>query len=129
MFYVYPHTVQTSEIITAPKRIDMELSAGVIHQVDILFEDGCNYDCGVQIWRGGQQLWPSNRGSYFVGNASVVSFREYEELTKAKNDLYALLWGDGIITDVQIAIQIGVLPKTVLQPMSFEELLLAAQME
>lgn len=128
MFYAYTHTILTTNTAAAPKRIDMELAAGVIHQVDILFEDGCNHKAAVQVWRGGHQLWPANRGAYLTGNATVVSFREFEELTKGKNDLYALVWGDGVIENVQTIIQIGILPKAILQPMSFEELLAAAQM-
>lgn len=126
MFYAYSHTMTTGDVIGTPKRIEMQLAAGIIHQVDILFEDGCNHKAGVQIWRGGQQIWPSNRGAAITGNATIVSFREFEELTKGKNDLYALVWGDGVITGVQVIIQLGILPKSILQPMSFEELLAAA---
>lgn len=126
MFYSYKHTLTTGDIVTVPKRIEMPLANGVIHQVDILFQSGCLYSVGVQIWRGGHQVWPSNRGNAIFGDASVVSFREFEELKSGDNDLYALIWGDGIITGTVIIIQIGVLPKAILQPMSFDELIKAA---
>lgn len=127
MFYAFNYTLTTGDIVTAPHRIDMKLSAGIVHQVDILFEDGCNHKAGVQIFRGNHQIWPSNRGAALTGNATIVSFREFEELKPGLNELYALVWGDGTITDVQVIIQLGVLPKAILQPMSFEELLAAAQ--
>lgn len=126
MFYAFTHTVQDTEIITAPARVEMPLTAGVIHQVDILFETGCVNEAKVQIFQGGHQLWPSNRGEALAGNATIVSFREFHELKPGANDLHALVWGDGTIDDVQVIIQIGVLPKAILQPMSFSELIKAA---
>jgi len=71
-------------------------------------------------------LWPSNRGKSLRGNATVVSFREFLELVTGATDLYALIWGDGVITGVEVIIQIGLLPKKIIQPMSFEELVTAA---
>ena len=126
MFYVFTHIITVGDIITVPKRIDMELTEGVIHQVDLLFQDGCNHKAGVQVWRGDFQLWPSNRGAYAIGNATVISFREFYELRSGAKDLYALVWGDGVITGVQVIVQIGMLPKELLQPLSFEALLAAA---
>lgn len=126
MFFAFAHTISTSELITAPARVDMPLAAGVIHQVDVLFQAGCVFELGVQIRQGDHQLWPSNREAAIYGEASVVSFREFFELRAGANDLYALVWGDGTIDAVQVIVQIGILPKAILQPMSFDELLKAA---
>lgn len=126
MFYAFAHSITTGNVITDPKKLDLQLSAGVIHQVDVLFQTGCSFKAGVQILQGDHQLWPSNRDGAIYGDAAVVSFREFYELRAGANDLYALIWGDGSITAVQVIIQIGVLPKAILQPMSFDELLKAA---
>lgn len=125
MFYVYPHAVVTADTEASPHEETMQLAAGVIHQVDILFQDGCNQLAHVQIFKGGHQLWPTNRGSTIKGNATVVSFREFLELEPGASILSALIWGDG--NDLaNIIIQIGILPKRILQPLSFDELLSAA---
>ena len=126
MFYAFSHTITTADIITAKKRLDLKLTAGVIHQVDILFQDGCDHEANVQIFQGDHQLWPSNRGSTMKGNATVISFREFLELKSGVNELTAFIWGDGTITAVDVIIQIGLLSKKVLQPLSFDELLAAA---
>jgi len=126
MFYAFTHTITTADVITAKKRMDLKLTAGVIHQVDILFQDGCDHEANVQIFQGDHQLWPSNRGSTMKGNATVISFREFLELTPGSTALTAFIWGDGTITAVDVIIQIGLLPKKVLQPLSFDELLAAA---
>lgn len=126
MFYVFDHSVTTADVITAKKRLDLDLTAGVIHQVDVLFQDGCDHLAHVQIFHGGLQLWPSNRGKALRGNATVISFREFVELAAGHTDLHALIWGDGVIDGVEVVIQIGLLAKKIIQPMSFEELVTAA---
>lgn len=126
MFYAFSHTVLVGDIVTAKKRLDLELTTGVIHQVDVLFQDGCDHLVNVQINQANLQLWPSNRGSVLKGNATVISFREFFELGPGRSDLTAYIWGDGVVTGVDVIIQIGLLPKRVLQPLSFEELLKAA---
>ena len=126
MFYSFKHTVLATEIVTAKAEVEIKLSAGVIHQVDILFQDGCNHEANVQVLQADHQLWPANRGSSLVGNATVISFREFFELFPGGTELRAFIWGDGTIADVDVIINIGLLPKRVLQPLSFEELLKAA---
>ena len=61
-----------------------------------------------------------------TGNATVISFREFYEIKLGATDLVMLAWGDGVIDDVEVILQIGLLPKRVLQPLSFKELLAAA---
>ena len=126
MFYVFALPVETSYTKDDKKRVDMDLTAGVIHQVDVLFQDACNHQVRVQIFHGSLQLWPSNRGKALRGNATVVSFREFVELETGHTDLHALIWGDPAITGVEVVIQIGLLPKKVIQPLSFDALLSAA---
>lgn len=126
MFYVFDWPITATWDEDNKKRLDLDLTAGVIHQVDVLFQDGCNHEAHVQIFQGNFQLWPSNRGKTFRGNATVISFREFHELAPGATDLYAMIWGDGVITGVEVVIQIGLLPKRIIQPMSFEELVLAA---
>jgi len=126
MFYAFTHTITTADIITAKKELELKLTAGVIHQVDVLFQDGCDHEANVQIFQANHQLWPSNRDATLKGNATVISFRDFFELKPGSSELKALIWGDGTINAVDIIIQIGLLPKHVLQPLSFEELLAAA---
>jgi len=126
MFYTFSHTVTTADIITAKKELELQMSAGVIHQVDVLFQDGCDHEVNVQIFMANFQLWPSNRGATMKGNATVISFREFMELEPGGSELTAFIWGDGVVTGKEVVIQIGLLPKRILQPLSFDELLSAA---
>lgn len=95
-------------------------------QVDVLFQDGCNHVEKVQIFDDNFQVWPSNRGEELRGNATVVSFREFYELTPGNTILTAKTWTT-LTSDIkEVIIQIGLLPKRIIQPMAFEELLAAA---
>lgn len=126
MFYTFSHTVTAADTITAKKELDMQMAAGVVHQVDVLFQDGCDHEVKVQVFHANFQLWPSNRGATMQGNATAVSFREFLELEAGGAKLTAHIWGDGVVTGKEVVIQIGLLPKRIIQPLSFEELLSAA---
>lgn len=126
MFYAFSYTPVITDTEAAPHVLILALTAGVIHQVDVLFQSGCSHKIFVQIFCAGHQLWPSNRGEKLRGDATVVSFREFYELTSGRNDLTAKIWTTLTADFKEIILQIGVLPKAVLQPLSFNELLAAA---
>lgn len=126
MFYVFSYTPGATDTEASPHELTMKLTSGIVHQVDILFQDGCNHEEFVQIFDENYQAWPSNRGEKFRGNATVVSFREFYELKSGNNILTAKIWTTLTSDFKEVVIQIGVLPKRIIQPLSFEELLAAA---
>jgi len=126
MFFTFGYTPVITDTAAAPHKIEMRLTAGVIHQVDVLFQSGCNHEIFVQIFKDATQVWPSNRGEKLRGNATVVSFRDFYELKTGNADLTAKVWTTLTTDFKEVIIQIGLLPKAVLQPMSFKELLAAA---
>jgi hypothetical protein len=127
MFYSFSYTLTADDLVTAKYRLEMELTAGVIHQVDVLFQKDAAHKINVQIWQGGHQLYPSNRGAALRGDATVISFREFNELKAGDVDLYALIWTTDATVLKEVLINIGLLPKEIVQPLSFEELLRAAK--
>lgn len=129
MFYAFTHKCNDSGASPAymyPYDLELPLTAGVIHQVDILFQEDCDHLVEVQIFQANVQLWPSNRGSVIKGNATVVSFREFHELIVGGAELIARINADATVIDKDVVVQIGLLPKKIIQPLSFEELLSAA---
>ena len=107
--------------------IEMKLTAGVIHQVDVLFQVDCAHKQFVQIFHANHQLWPSNRGASLRGNATVISFREFYEMEAGDPALTARFWSTGAAAWAEVIVQIGLLPRRIIQPLSFDELLSAAQ--
>lgn len=127
MFYSWPITVAAGNTVNNKAKIDMSMSAGVIHQVDILFPDNCDHNIRVQVFDASFQLWPSNRNATIRGDATVVSFRDFLEMKSANNTLTGYAWWEDTETAQTIFIQIGVLPRSILQPFSLAELLRAVQ--
>ena len=126
MFYTFSYTPGAGDTESNPHELEMQLTAGVIHQVDVLFQDGCNHEEFVQIWLEDFQLWPTNRGEKMRGNATVISFREFHTLKPGNSMLTAKIWTTLSADFKEILINIGVLPKEIIQPFSFKELLEAA---
>lgn len=127
MFYSWPITVAAGNTVDNKAEIDMDLSSGIIHQVDILFPDDCDHNIRVQIFDASFQLWPSNRGATIRGDATVVSFRDFYELRSENNTLKAFAWWEDTETAQTVFVQIGLLPRDILQPFSLAELLRAVQ--
>jgi len=126
MFYTWSYTPDGDDTAASPYELELQLTAGIIHQVDILFQNGCNHKEFVQIFDDAMQVWPSNRGEKFRGNATVISFREFYELGPGHTDLTLKVWTTLLEEFKDVVISIGLLPKKVIQPLSFDELLAAA---
>lgn len=127
MFYSYELEAPASTGVGAKKEVEMSMSAGIIHQVDVLFPDTADHAIAVQIFDSSIQLWPSNRGSKIRGDATVVSFRDFYEMKIDNNILTAKAWRLSTGDAVTVFVHIGVLPRSVLQPFSLAELLRAVQ--
>ena len=127
MFYSWPITVVAANTELSKAEIEMPMSAGVIHQVDILFPDDCDHNIRVQVFDTNLQLWPSNRTGTIRGDACVISFRDFYEMRIENNILKAFAWWEDTETEQTVWIQIGVLPRSILQPFSLAELLRAVQ--
>ena len=116
MFYTFSYTPDAGDTAANPHEMKMQLAAGVIHQVDILFQDGCNHEEFVQVFLDDLQLWPSNRGEKMRGNATVISFREFFELKPGNSQITAKIWTTLSSDFEEILVQFGVLPKEIIQP-------------
>jgi len=127
MFYSWPIIIAAGNDADDKAKISMPMSAGVIHQVDILFPDDADHNIRVQVFDANFQLWPSNREGAIRGDATVISFRDYYHMRTANNKLTGYAWWEDTETATTIWIQVGVLPQAVLQPFSLAELLRAVQ--
>jgi len=126
MFYVFAYTPNASDTKANPHNIEMQLTAGIIHQVDVLFQEDCKHEEFVQIFSDNMQVWPSNRGEKLRGDSTIISFRDFYEIKPGNTELTLKVWTTLAADFKEIIVQLGLLPKQVLQPMSFEELLKAA---
>lgn len=125
MFYAFSYTPVITDTEAAPHVLDMKMSAGVIHQVDVLFQSGCSHQIFVKILDRGHQVWPTNRGEKMRGDATVISFREFKELKVPGNILQAHIWTTLTTDFKEVIIQVGILDRAILEPLSFQELVSA----
>ena len=126
MFYSYNLTVTIAHTEASPKKDVLDLSAGIIHQVDLLFPSNSTKNIHVRIFHGGYQLIPTNRLEAIRADNTIISTREFFELTPGNNQLIVHSWNTHDSDSLLLSVNIGVLPKKVMQPFSFEELLKAA---
>jgi len=126
MFYVFTCTPTADNSEGDPEEFELQMTAGVIHQVDVLFQSGCGHEEFIHIDDDNFQVWPSNRGEKLRGDATVVSFRDFYELKPGNTILTAKVWSTLGADWKEVIVQIGLLPKKVLQPLSFDELMAAA---
>lgn len=127
MFYSFEVPVVAANTAANHKVLALPLTSGIIHQVDVVFPDNCDHNIRVQIFDASFQLWPSNRDGTIRGDAAVISFRDFYELTPGSNILRAEAWWAGTQTEQTVFVQIGILPRSILQPFSLAELLRAVQ--
>jgi len=126
MFYSYNITVSAATTEATAETTKLHLSAGVIHQIDILFPVNANREVYVKIFDAGYQLMPSNPEDAIRANNTVISTREFFEIPVGGNILTLKSWNVHATDDFMISVNIGVLPRRILQPFSFKELLAAA---
>jgi hypothetical protein len=123
MFYTYNLTVTHGTTEDTALFASIDVSAGVIHQVDLIFPAASSRQVYAQIFVGNYQFIPSNRGQSIRGNDMVISTREFYELDYANNIITLKAWNTDEEDDLLLGINIGILPKPILQPFSFDELL------
>lgn len=126
MFYALNLVPTSSWVDGTVYELDLKVTAGVIHQVDVLFQVDCDHLQFVQIFHANHQLWPSNRGANLRGNATVISFREFYEIEAGDPPLTIRFWSSGASAWAEVIVQLGLLPKRIIQPLSFDELIAAA---
>jgi len=126
MFYSYNITVPAATDETTAELTTLYLSAGVIHQIDILFPVNANREVFVKILDAGFQVMPSNPEEAIRANNTVISTREFFDIPVGGSILTVKAWNVHATDDFMISVNVGVLPRRILQPFSFKELLAAA---
>jgi len=109
MFYSYNITVLATTDEAAPKEETLYLSAGVIHQIDLAFPSTSDKDLYARIFHGGYQLVPTNRGAAIRADDTIISTREFYELTADMNELTVRAWTTADTGSLLLPVNIGIL--------------------
>jgi len=109
VIYSWDLTTPANTPENVPKEWTLEMAYGVIHQVNIIFPAGCCGLARIKIFRGVNQVWPSNPESSFAGDDEVVSFREFFSLETKPYQLEAITWNEDDTYDHTIIVRLGLL--------------------
>lgn len=61
----------------------LKVTKGLVYRVEIQFPRGCAGLLGCAVFDGSHQVWPSNLGQWFRGNANTIQFDDtYLKLTE-----------------------------------------------
>lgn len=95
MYYAFPITVTANTAKATPVEESLKLTKGVIVQVSIEIPSGCKGMVYLAIYRGGQQVWPLNRGQAFNGHGVTIKFPEHYRISDQPLHLVARAWSPG----------------------------------
>ena len=74
MIFSFGFTLPANTSIDVPLFGAVEVSRGLIYQTEIQFPPGCAGLVGVKVFDHGHQIYPSNPGAWFVGDAQTIAF-------------------------------------------------------
>ena len=111
MMYVINENVAAGTTQKAPVEVLLTAAPGVIHQVEIVFPDGCNNHVYCAIYRFEHQIFPSNGSEFFIGNDETIRFRDFYELTVNPSVIKILFWAPDTTFDHKITVRLGILDR------------------
>jgi len=126
MFYSFNVEITPDTDEDSADETPLEVSAGIIHQVDLVFPTNANREIYLRILAGSYQFIPVNPHGAVRANNTIISTREFFTLYDWNNTLTLKAWNTHATEPFTVGINIGILPKRVLQPFSFDELLKVA---
>jgi hypothetical protein len=115
MIFSYAISTPANTLAAAKQKTDLKLTAGTIHQIDIVFPTGCAGLLYVAINFGLSQLWPTNTGEYFHTDGETISFKEFFDLPSYNNDLVVYTYNLDETYEHQVIVRLGFLKRSQLQ--------------
>ena len=116
MFYTRDISVEANTPRNSAKTVNIKTTAGVVHQVGIMFPDGCAGLVHVQLWHGGHPFIPVDPMMDVAGNNETVNITEFYKLFPGFNIITVRVWNEDDTHSHTIRVRIGVLPEYILVP-------------
>ena len=108
MIYEYDLVVAADTKEASPASVEMELSHGIVHKLEVSFPGGCKNTVKVVINRALHQVWPTNPDGQIKANGFTVSFPVWYELEEAPYLLTAWAWAPGTTYSHTVTIRLGI---------------------
>jgi hypothetical protein len=109
MQYDFAITIPPNTPANAPQETGLQLTAGIVHSVWIVFPPGCAGLAHVQIKQPEATFLPSNPEGSFAGDSCVIPIVEYKPLIQGGDMLKAFCWNLDDTYPHTVTIRLGVL--------------------
>ena len=109
-------TVPADTAASAKVTEKIKISRGVIHQVGVLFPDGCNGMVKVTLHDGGHQFSPSTEGMDYIGSGQLVLGQEHYKPEAGTNQIAVKAWSPDTTYNHEITVYLWILPENILLP-------------
>ena len=116
MIYEYDLTVPANTPAADPVSVDMALSPGIIHRLEVSWPAGCNNMVHIAVKRGLHQVWPTNPDGTLKGNMYTLSIPVWYELEDYPANLEAYGWSPGASYNHTVTIRLAIERREILQP-------------
>jgi len=80
VYYDVPLTIPANTPDLTPEDLEVKLTHGVIHRVEVEFPKYCAGLAYLQIYHMGHQVWPTNPGGAFNTDDYIIVIDDYFEL-------------------------------------------------
>jgi len=121
MYYAIPIIVPPNTPPTSPVERRVIVDWGVLVKVEVEFPAGCCGLVGVKILYQGRQIFPTNKGFWFISDDYVISFPEYFPFNQRENELVIQAYNEDEIYFHTPIVRLAVLPREVALPTLFTQ--------
>ena len=94
MFYSVDLAIPANTLVTAPVSLRVPLPPGTVRQVDVMVPRGHAGLSHLQIFRGANQVWPTNPDGNFNGDDVVITWQEDYDLDDAPFEFVLRAWNE-----------------------------------
>jgi len=114
---IYSFAIETAITYSATNKLktDLKLTAGIVHQIDIVFPTGCAGFLYVAINHGLHQVWPTNPNESFHTDGETISFKEFYELVGTENEMFVYTYNLDDTYAHSVIIRLGILKQSEIQ--------------
>lgn len=116
MYYDFSFTIPANTAKASPEELDVKLTHGIIHRLEIGFPRGCAGLAHFVILEGLHQRWPTNPQGSFNTDGYTIAFNEHLKFTHEPYILTLSGWNLDDTYDHTLEVRIGILPSEVLIP-------------
>lgn len=111
MIYDFNISTPASTSFAGRKLTVINISKGILHQLEIVFPPGPRGLLHVTINNALHQVWPTNPDGNFSNDNESLVFRENYEIKDSDKTLYANTWNEDTLYDHIVIVRIGIVEK------------------